>query len=207
MTVAARPDEITLALGDTTARLRPCLRAAAHFANEGFADLPQRITDFHLGIIRALITATATDKQEASAFLAKFDATPLKAVSGAVTVPLLAVIAGFVLVPDDDTKPAKHGKPIPWPAFYRELFRTATGWLGWTPEVAWQATPTEINEAISGHIAKLTAIHGTSDDKQPEEQQDLYSAEQLKQIEEQGFDPNFDREGLRRLKAKHARKR
>lgn len=204
MTAVARPDEITLALGDTTARLRPCLRAAAYFANEGLANLSQRVGDFHLGTIHTLIKSTATDKQEASAFLAALDATPLKVASGVVTVPLLAVIAGFVPVPDDDAKPAKHGKPIPWPALYREFFRTATGWLGWMPEAAWQATPTEISEAFAGHIAKLKAIHGTSDDE--DKKPDLYSADQMKETDE-GLDPNFDREGLRRLKANLARGR
>ena len=204
MIASARPDEITLALGDTTARLRPCLRAAAHFANEGFTNLPQRVGDFHLGTIRPVIEATATDRQEASAFLAKLDATPLKVASAAIGVPLLAVIAGFVPMADGDAKPAKHGKPIPWPAFYRELFRTATGWLGWTPETAWQATPTEISEAFAGHIAKLKAIHGSPEDK--DKKPDIYSADEMKETDD-GLDPNFDREGLRRLKAKLARKR
>jgi hypothetical protein len=206
MTAAARLDEITLAHGGSTVRLRPCLRAASYFAREGFADLPRRIADFHLGTIRNLIDATATDRQEARAFLAALDAAPVKGVAGAITAPLLALIAGFIPAPDEDAKPAKGGKPMPWPAVYRELFRTATGWLGWTPEAAWQATPTEINEAFAGHIAKLKAIHGAPE-KEADKQPNIYSAEQLRQIDEEGLDPEFDREGLQRLKAKIARKR
>lgn len=169
MTLRPAYDEITLALGAHPVRLRPSLRAASHFVRlDGFTDLPRRIADFHLGTIRDLITVAATDRQEASAFLDQIDTTPLKIVADAVTAPMLALVAGFVPASDkEDAKPAKTGNPMPWPAVYKELYRKATGWLGWTPEQAWNATPTEINEAFAGHIEQLKAIHGSSDDNQP----------------------------------------
>ncbi|TPM61097.1 hypothetical protein FJ959_07325 [Mesorhizobium sp. B2-2-4] len=202
--MTSRPayDEITLALGTDTVRLRPSLRAAAHFVRlDGFADLPRRITEFNLGAIRDLITVAATDRQEASAFLAAAESKPLLTFADAVTVPMLALVAGFVPASDDDAKPdAKaQAKPMPWPKVYRELFRTATGWLGWTPEAAWDATPTEINEAVAGLYDKLKATHGAPD-KDADQKPDAYGADQLRQIEEQGFDPAFDRDGLRKLK-------
>lgn len=207
MTFAARNDEIVLTLGSgSPVRCRASLRAATHFVRlDGFADLPRRITEFNLGTIRDLITVTATDRQEASAFLDQIGRTPLQAVADAVTVPMLALIAGFVPAPDEDAKTGdQKAKPMPWPVMYRELFRTATGWLGWTPEAAWNATPTEINEAFAGHIAKLKAIHGTPD-KDADQKPDAYSADRLRKVEELGHDPAFDREGLRALKAKLAR--
>lgn len=207
--MTSRPayDEITLALGKgISVRCRPSLRAASHFAREdGFAYLPQHLAEFHLGTVRELITVAATDRQEATAFLDQIGRTPLKIVADAIAAPLLALVAGFAPATDDDAKADHTGKPMPWPKVYRELYRKATGWLGWTPEAAWNATPTEILDAFAGHFEKLKAIHGTSDknadrNKQP----DTYSADQLRQIEEQGFDPAFDREGLRALKAKIA---
>lgn len=184
------------------------LRAAFHFVRlDGFADLPRRITEFNLGTIRDLITVTATDRQEAAAFIDQIGHTPLQAVSDAVTVPMLALVAGFIPAADDDAKPGDQKtapKPMPWPKVYRELFRTATGWLGWTPEAAWNATPTEINEAVAGLYDKLKAIHGAPD-KDADQKPDAYSADQLRKVEEQGFDPAFDRDGLRALKANLAR--
>jgi len=209
MTFAARNDEITMTLGHGAhaVRCRASLRAATHFVRlDGFADLPRRITEFNLGTIRDLITVTATDRQEAAAFLDQIGRTPLQAVADAVTVPLTALVVGFIPASDDDAKPDPKAKaaPMPWPKFYRELFRTATGHLGWTPEAAWNATPTEINEAAAGLYEKLRRIHGAPE-KDADQKPDAYSAEQLRTVEEQGFDPAFDREGLRALKAKLAR--
>lgn len=204
--MTSRPayDEITLALGSWSVRLRPSLRAASHFACEdGFAYLAQRLAEFHLGTVRDLITVAATDRNEAIAFLDQIGRTPLKNVADAVAAPLLALVAGFVPAPDDDAKGDHSGKPMPWPKVYRVLYRRATGWLGWTPEAAWNATPTEIMEAVAGLSEKLKAIHGAPD-KDADHKPDAYSAEQLRQIEAQGFDPAFDREGLRALKAKSA---
>lgn len=207
--MTSRPayDEITLALGSWPVRLRPSLRAATHFVRlDGFADLPRRITEFNLGTIRDLITVTATDRQEASAFLDQIGRTPLQAVADAVTVPLTALVVGFIPASDDDAKPADpKAKPMPWPEFYRELFRTATGHLGWTPEAAWHATPTEINEAAAGLYEKLRRIHGAPEKDAADQKPDAYSKEQLRKVEELGHDPAFDREGLRALKAKLAR--
>lgn len=205
MTLRPAYNEVTLALENSSnVRLRPSLRAASHFVRlDGFTDLPRRITEFNLGTIRDLITVTATDRQEASAFLDQIDRKPLEVARDAVTVPLAALVAGFVPAPSDDAKSAdQKPAPMPWPEMYRELFRKATGWLGWTPEQAWNATPTEINEAVSGLYDKLKAIHGA-----PEKDADsnAYTADQLRHIEEQGFDPAFDREGLQALKAKHTR--
>lgn len=206
--MTSRPayDEITLALGNGSAvRCRPSLRAATYFVRlDGFADLPRRITEFNLGTVRDLITVTATDRNEASAFLDQIGRTPLQGVADAVTVPMLALVAGFVPASDDDAKPDPKAqpKPMPWPKVYRELYRKATGWLHWTPEAAWNATPTEINEAVAGLFTKLEAIHGAPD-KDADQKPDAYSNERLREIEELGHDPAFDREGLRELKARH----
>lgn len=202
MTSRLANDEITLALGGNTVRLRPSLRAATRLErlHDGFAGLLRNVAEFHLGTVRTVIMTAATDRQDATSFLAQIDSTPLKDVADAITAPLLALCAAFIPASDEDAKPQSSAKPMPWPAFYRELYRAATGWLQWTPEAAWNATPTEINEAFAGHIAMLKAIHGNPDEA--DSKPNAYSADQLQQIDDQGFDPAFDRAGLSALKAK-----
>ncbi|WP_265519497.1 hypothetical protein [Nitratireductor luteus] len=207
MTLQSANDEITLALGVSTVRLRPSLRAASYLErlHDGFAGLFRRVADFHLGTVRAIIMTAATDRHEASAFLARLDATPLKIVADTIAAPILTLVASFIPAPDDTAKTDPTAKPMPWPEVYRELYRTATGWLGWTPETAWNATPTEINEAFAGHMAKLKAIHGSPEGDGEDKQSAPYTPEQLRQIDAQASDPAFDRGGLRALKAKIAR--
>ncbi|WP_412033146.1 hypothetical protein ACLIR7_07200 [Nitratireductor aquimarinus] len=194
MTFRPAYDEITLALGGNTVCLRPSLRAASYFARgNGLTTLHRRIAEFHLGTIRDLITKAATDRQEAFAFLDQLDRTPLKAVADAIAASALNLVAGFIPAPDDTGNPARTGKPVPWPDFYRDLYRTATGWLGWTAEAAWNATPTEINNAIVGHIdyLKLTGVLVAGKDQKPTD------PEQAARNVAKGLDPEFDREGLR----------
>ncbi|MEP9373524.1 hypothetical protein [Mesorhizobium sp. KR1-2] len=202
MTLRPAYDEITLALGSWSVRLRPSLRAASHFAREdGFANLAQRLAEFHLGTIRELITVAAIDRQQATAFLDQIGRTPLKIVAETVGPQIAALVTGFAPAPDDDAKADHSGKPMPWPKVYRELYRKATGWLGWTPEAAWNATPTEIMEAVAGLFEKLKALHGTSDKEANDKQPD---PEQAARNIAEGLDPEFDRAGLRALKAKIA---
>lgn len=63
--------------------------------------------------------------------------------------------------------------------------------------------PTEIDRAYSGLIAKLKAIHGSSEDeKQPAKT--APDADLANRMKADGLDPEFDREGLRALKMKIA---
>jgi hypothetical protein len=197
-------EEITLAHGGNTVRLRPTLRAATTLerSHDGLANLFGRVDEFHLGTVREIVLASATIRLEAETFLQSFDGKPLLAMIAATRAPIADLCRGFIPASDaaPDNKPAS-GKPMAWPAFYRELYRSATGWLGWTPEAAWNATPTEINEAYAGHLAMLKAIHGSADE--PEKQAD---PDQAARNSEAGLDPEFDRAGLRALKAKFGRK-
>lgn len=111
----------------------------------------------------------------------------------------------FIPAPVQRLDTPKTGEPMTFAEMFEALFDTATGFLGWTPEQAWSATPTEINRAYDTHMEKLKAIHGSGDDdKQQERQPEPYTSEHLKQIEAQGFDPDFDRDRLRALKMKIA---
>lgn len=199
-------DGITLALGDHAVRLRPTLRAADRLPSP--PDLWRAVLDLHTGTLADLITRTASDHREAEAFLAAMDATPLQTVRSAITAPLLALIAGFNpstaetkgQASQTDARASTSAKPMALAEVVSTLYRRATGWLGWTPDTAWNATPTEISEALAGWIAMQEALHGTAD-KPAEKRPDAYTTERLAGIEELGHDPAFDREGLRALKA------
>jgi hypothetical protein len=73
---------------------------------------------------------------------------------------------------------AKNGvrEQITFLEYHTRLYRLATGWLGWSPEVAWSATPAEIVEAQKGLMEKLKAIHGGKDDNEETKTTDLRSA-------------------------------
>ncbi|CAD7026579.1 hypothetical protein REJC140_02401 [Pseudorhizobium endolithicum] len=160
-------EEVTIAHGGNTVALRPSLRAALTLVEQhGFPTLFRAVDDFNVTIVSEIILATATSRQDAAAFLSGHWARPLLPFMLAVRQPLVELVSMFIPAPDPKTKRAA-GKPVAWPTYYRELYRIATGWLGWTPEAAWNATPTEITEAAAGKYAMLRAIHGGAEDDQP----------------------------------------
>jgi hypothetical protein len=122
---------------------------------------------------------------------------------------LASPLAAFVLAlagiePDDATRPTPPPEPSLTPAdFHTKLFETATGWLGWSPEQAWASTPDEIMAAKSGRTDLITdvlkAVFGTSDKRQTSST--TYTVDQLKQVDDLGHDPAFDRNAFDQLKA------
>jgi hypothetical protein len=68
---------------------------------------------------------------------------------------------------------AQAGDPISFEEYHTKLFQIGTGWLGWTPEATWNATPAEIINAHTGRRAMLTALFGGKrDDDQTIERKD-----------------------------------
>lgn len=193
-------DGTTLALDGNAVRLRPSLRAAFQLP-ESPEDMRIPVLNLHLGTIREIITTAATDQQDAIAFLAKIDTTPLQIVADAIIAPLVVFLGSFT-PPDDGTdQPSRSGDPMAWPDVVRLLYRRATGWLHWTPEVAWNATPTEISEAFAGwleYIEATTPRLPGEDDGKPTD------PEQAARNVAAGLDPEFDRVGLRALKRRIA---
>lgn len=54
----------------------------------------------------------------------------------------------------------KAAKSVPFRDYLQDLYKKATGWLGWTPDVALDATPAEIILAYEGRLDMLKAIYG-----------------------------------------------
>lgn len=187
-------DEIAVAYGGNTVVLRPSLRAAIHLErlHGGFPTLLRKIEEFDTRTIWHVITAAA-GKEAAAPIFAHAATDPLKSFKRAAQGPCIALVAAFFpAIPETDTKPLP-AKPTPWADLFKELYGFATGWLGWTPETAWHATPQEITDAFNAHIAKLKAIHGDGEESTGPDQ------EQRRENEALGLDPDFDRAGLRAL--------
>ncbi|WP_127111716.1 hypothetical protein [Shimia sediminis] len=190
-------DAIALEYGGNAVFLRPSLRAALHLErlHGGFPELLRKIEEFDTLTVWQVITATAG--KEAADKLFSYAATqPLSGFYHVAQKPLHDLVWAFIpKSPEDESAATAEADRTPWSEVFKELYGFATGWLGWTPETAWNATPQEITDAFNAHIAKLKAIHGEAEETNPGQ-----SEEQRKQNAELGLDPEFDRAGLAALK-------
>ncbi|MFC2967723.1 hypothetical protein [Acidimangrovimonas pyrenivorans] len=192
-------DTITLDYGGNAVVLRPSLRAALHLErlHGGFPELLRKIEEFDTLTIWRVIT-TAAGKDATDALFAYAATHPLSGFKRAAQGPCIELVAAFFPeTPATATAQPSTAKPTPWADLFKELYGFATGWLGWTPETAWNATPQEILDAFNAHVVKLRAIHGAGADEHDERGPD---AAQRRQNVEQGLDPDFDRAGLHALK-------
>ncbi|MBX4874430.1 hypothetical protein HJA89_16270 [Rhizobium bangladeshense] len=159
-------EQVTISHGGNTVVLRPSLRAAATLVERhGFPGLFRALDDLNLTIISEIILAGSTNRQDAAAFLLSQAGKPLFPFVSAVRQPLGDLVSMFTPARDPKAKASK-GKAISWAEAYAGLYGYATGWIGWTPEAAWNATPTEIDRAYVAHLDMLNAIHGSAEQEQ-----------------------------------------
>ena len=191
--------------------LRPSLRAGIQLEamHNGFPKLLVKVQQGDTTTLREIVTYAATDRGAAHDLLNAMAGATLASVQQALTGPAFALIAAL-MTPEtrkDQGEAAKAptGKPMAWADLYADLYKIATGWLGWTPETAWNATLPEILSAFDGHIDQLKAVHGSAEDGA--NSTPAMSADQRQANIDAGLDPDFDREGLRALKARHSKAR
>ena len=199
-------EQVEVSFGGNTVALHPSLRAATILeARYGFPALFRALDELNLTIIADTILSASSSGQDGAAFLSGHLGGPLSPFFLAVRQPLAELISMFLPAPVQslDTAP-RTDKPLPWPEFYAGLYDVATGWLGWTPEQAWNATPTEISRAYAAHVEKLKAIHGSSEDDKGKPSRKPHDHEQAARNVAEGLDPEFDRAGLQALKMKIA---
>jgi hypothetical protein len=156
-------DDITINLDHETIYLRPSLRAAFRLERRhgGFDKIIKGIVSGNLSIMADVIRESADPRSALPDFLDCIDALPLRIAMERISEPLIAhvmVLAGV----DNDTasEPRPDAERIPFADYHTKLFRLATGWLGWTPADAREATPAEITEAYKGRRELLTAMFG-----------------------------------------------
>ena len=199
-------DAITLAHGGNTVCLRASLRAATNLErmHDGYPELFKRIEQFDSRTVYAVISATATDLKAAERYIRSYAKQPLHALKEAIYGPILILCMALMPRGDDayaGSSTATPRKPVAWADAYADLYQIGTGWLGWTPETTWNATPTEISDAFKGHVAMLKAVHGASDDD--DSNGNTNTPEQRAANVANGLDPDFDRAGLRALSASY----
>lgn len=197
--MALRPAyETDLSYGGHTVTLRASLRAAA-----ALNDLPGGIPGAWHSLmrqsysgIRQVLLATATDRAGAQCLLASLSRKPLAPFLPEAQAACLDLMAH--LLPEPSNGPAE-GKSMSWGEFIAASFKYATGYLEWSPAEAWAASPVEIDAAMIGHAERLGLMNGS--DGTPEASGPVHSAAELELIAEGELDPEFDRHGLRELKA------
>lgn len=205
----ARIEEVTMRHGVHVVVLRPSLRAAVTLErlHGGWERFLLRLSQFHHATMWALIRASAVSQKAAEALLAALADLPLTKIEAALAAPLRELCELFLGISSTGSSDTST-EPISWPEAYAQLYRIGTGWLGWTPADTWAATPNEITEAFEGKVAQIKAIHGVSDETDAEANRrdpiGPYTPDRLREIEELGRDPAFERDALRALKARHS---
>jgi len=186
--------------------LRPSLRAGIQLEamHNGFPELLVKVQQGDTATLREIVTYAATDRGAAHDLLNTMVGATLASVQQALIGPAFALLTAL-MTPDtykDQGEAAKAptGKPMAWADLYADLYKIATGWLGWPPETAWNATLPEIQQAFDGHIDQLKAVHGSAEEDS--NTTPAMSAEQRQANIDAGLDPDFDRQGLRALKAR-----
>lgn len=194
-------DSIYIELAGEAFELRPSLRAGMRLMRRhGFFNLLAAVEGFDVSIVMDVLREAAI---KPSLLLAEIAAIGLGPVYNRLAGPLVEFILALAGHDQADTAPAipASGKPADPEQVFTNLFEVATGWLGWAPKEAWNATPAEIHAAHAGRtnliLDVLKVVFGTADEKTSV---DTYTSDQLDKIEEQGRDPAFDRKRLQSLK-------
>lgn len=201
MTKALQPaTEILLQIGDYTVTLRASLRAAVALEayTGGIAALWTDIACQRLSALHYAIRAGAVYLRDAEAVLKVSSTMPLQQVIGPAQAACLALLTGILAPAQSEAQPSDKpaSDPIPLSKFFTELFSLATSWLCWPPSEVWNASVAEIVTALEAKADRELRQAGV----RPADTQ-TNEAQRQANIDA-GLDPDFDRAGLQRLKAK-----
>jgi hypothetical protein len=155
-------DQTAICLGFETIHLRATLRAAFRLERfyEGFHNLSEAIALGHVAAFADLIREASDDPKAVDYYFEYVASNPMLVSIMELREPLLKFIP---ILSGTDAKggdTASSGPRITFEEYHTKLFRIATGWLGWTPEQAWNATLAEILEAHQGRTEMLASIFG-----------------------------------------------
>lgn len=196
-------EEISVEIAGETAVLVPSLRAAMRLVRKhsSFTTLAQGVLQGRLEVMTDIVREGTGSSSSAKYFGFDVQHKGLCQVLAAVQVPMLEFVANLCAFDPDAQPSGEIEKPVAPELFLESLFRSGTGWLGWTPEATLNATPTEIIAAKQGRVElmgeMLKAVFGEA-----EEERSGISPEQAAENVAAGLDPDFDRAGLQALKSK-----
>lgn len=187
--------------------LRGSLRAAVALdaIPGGFQAVVEGVTQQSFGIIRQVILATCTDRREAALLLTAVSHRPLASFAPLAQAAILPILASYL--PDQaEAAQSRTTEPqdMSMSDYLGELYRVATGWLGWAPSEAWNTSPREIEVAFNAHVDRLVRMLPGASSTEAEEAPG-YTPELLAKLQDPNddtLDPNFNRQALRALQAK-----
>jgi len=172
-------DEVMITLGSQAFTLKASLRAA-HSLNlkyKGYHNLAEAISQGTFSAYLDVVTAGCTDPAALNAFLKPFhdpDAfmTPLGNSILSARDELLEFILVLTGARYKADEPSQRGEPITFEQFHETLFELGAGFLGWSPEDTWEASPSEIMVAAGGRKKLLALIFGGKPDDDTIERSD-----------------------------------
>lgn len=194
--------EVLVQHGPHVVTLRASLRAAMALENlpGGISAVWDGIARQKLTVLHAVIRASATDRAQAERLIAHAATHPLAHFAHCAQAACLALIAAYLPADQGEATPSTNTVAKPLREYFADLYRFGTGWLGWPPSEVWNASPAELEAAFLAHVDRLMMM--TPGAKAPEQTADKDAQKQANIAA--GLDPDFDREGLRALKAKHS---
>lgn len=193
--------EVLLCHGAHPVTLRASLRAAVALdaLPGGIAAVWDGLARQKLTTLHAVIRACATDRAAAELLLVYAAKEPLAPFQGPAQAACLALLSVILRTDAGEAPAPSSGAVKPISDHLADLYRYGTGWLGWPPSEVWNASPAELEAAILAHFDRLVKMTPGAD--APE---DAASNEAQRQANiAAGLDPDFDRDGLRALQAKH----
>lgn len=179
-------DEITISLSPRVFVLRASLRAAflLHQEYGSYAALSTAIADGSFTACADLIEATCTDRKGWIYYQnTRPDVVRQVLANREALLELVLTLAGGKRSGEEPSEPTK---PITFEEYHAKLFRIATGWLGWTPSVAWNATPSEIINARQGRLEMLAGIFGKSEQSETIDTSDTQARAELNALGDLG---------------------
>lgn len=160
------PDAITIDLGGEVIELRPTLRAATRIARQfdGFAGGFDAIRSGNVTAMASIMREGAGGHSDMPDLFAEIGLVGLRMTLEEVSEPLALFVLALAGADDQEASTNNpQAEPSSFADYFRQLFQIATGWLGWSPADAWNATPAEIAAAYAGKIEMLKAIYGAAD--------------------------------------------
>jgi hypothetical protein len=152
-------------LGGQFIELRATLRAAYSLEQkyEGFENL-------FMALISGKVSATfdvllETVRERDRMLIVALQARPIAQIRASDLAELalgLAISMAGIDTDHDASTTAVPGEKIAYKVYFEDLFRKATGWLGWSPDQAWNATPFEIIAALEGRAEFIKLASGVN---------------------------------------------
>ena len=159
---------MTITIHGEPIRVRPTLHVA-HTLHEKHGDigaLVMRAFNGSISAIMDMVREGASDLLSAERF-ERVQSMPLHGWHTPAVTKFVETFTPALLCIDLDAlagEPPRSIEPTPYNRVLADLFSKATGWLGWSPEEAWHATPLEILTAVNAHVEKLELMAGSSAD-------------------------------------------